>query len=502
VSALPFKRILIANRGEIAVRLIRACHELGIEAVAVYSDVDRTALHVRYADHAIALEGNEPAATYLNQDKLIAAAKRGGAEAVHPGYGFLSENANFVRRCLAEGLVFIGPNADVMESMGDKIRARSVMALAGVPVIPGRDAVTRGNLLSSARDLGYPLMLKASAGGGGKGIRAVHSESELLSAFERAEGEARTAFGDGTIYMEKLLVGPHHIEIQIFGDQHGQAVHLFERECSVQRRHQKVIEETPSPFLTPELRKSMGEAAVAAALAMGYTGAGTVEFLVDQDRNFYFLEVNARLQVEHPVTELVTGIDLVREQIRVAAGLPLSFSQSDVEQHGHAIEVRICAEDPENGFLPSVGDVTALTLPGGPGVRLDSSLYPGLKISLFYDSLLAKLAVWGRDREEALARLRQALSELRIADLKCNVAWLARALRTEEFRSGHYDTGMVARMGSVRPSDAVFDAAAIAAALVAHRRASQATRSDAGAATQGLDPWKAFGRRTQMRSSP
>lgn len=494
-----FDKILIANRGEIAVRVIRACHELGIRAVAIYSDVDRSALHVRYADEAIALHGNEPAHTYLDQDKIIDAALRSGVDAIHPGYGFLSENASFVRKCSAAGIAFIGPGPDVMENMGDKIRARAVMAAAGVPVIPGRDAVTRGNLLESARGLGYPLMLKASAGGGGKGIRAVERESELLSAFERAEGEARTAFGDGTVYMERLLRDPHHIEVQIFGDRHGNAAHLFERECSVQRRHQKVIEESPSPFMTPALRDGMGQAAVRAAKAMGYRGAGTVEFLVDQDRQFYFLEVNARLQVEHPVTEMVVGIDLVREQIRVAEGHPLSFRQDDLRQRGHAIEARICAEDPENGFLPSVGAITALALPGGPGVRLDSALYPGLEVSLFYDSLLAKLAVWGRDREEAMGRMRQALSEFKIADIKCNIPWLGRVLRNSEFQAGLYDTGLLSRMQAPVVQDCVLDAATISAALVAHRSAKRSVAARTDSQAPGMDPWKAFGRRSQMR---
>jgi len=487
------KKILVANRAEIAVRVIRACHELGLPVVAVYSEADRQGLHVRYADEAVALGESEPLKSYLDQDKILDAARRTGATAVHPGYGFLAENAVFARRCADEGLIFIGPTPECMEAMGDKIRARESMKAVGVPLIPGCEAVTRDTLADAARGVGYPLMLKASAGGGGKGIRAVREEAELLSAFERAEGEARTAFGDATIYMERLLENPHHIEVQILGDDHGNVIHLFERECSVQRRHQKVIEEAPSPFMTDALRSAMGEAAVKAARAIGYTGAGTVEFLVDHDRSFYFLEVNTRLQVEHPITEMITGVDLVREQIRVASGQSLSVTETDLSISGHAIEARICAEDPENGFLPSVGTVDALAVPGGPGVRLDSALYPGLEVSLFYDSLLAKLVCWGRDREEALVRMRQALAEFRVADLKTNIAYLGRVLRDEEFVAGTYDTGILERMSPAAPPEGVLEAAAIVATLVAHQSAGErATRSVAGA---GMDPWKLAGRR-------
>lgn len=496
VSNLP-KKILVANRGEIAVRIIRGCHELGIPAVAVYSDADRGSLHVRYADSAVCLGASEPASSYLNQDKVIAAAKETGADAVHPGYGFLAENATFARRCEQEGITFIGPTAEVIESMGDKIRARESMKEAGVPLIPGREAVTADNLVEAANEVGYPLMLKASAGGGGKGIRAVREEGDLLSAYERSTGEAQTAFGDGTVYMERLLENPHHIEIQILGDTHGNAIHLFERECSVQRRHQKVIEEAPSPFMTQELRDAMGEAAVTAARAIGYTGAGTVEFLVDGDRNFYFLEVNTRLQVEHPITELITGVDLVQEQIRVAGGHPLSVTQDDLEITGHAFEARICAEDPDSGFLPSIGMVEALALPGGPGVRLDSALYPGLEVSLFYDSLLAKLVVWGRTREEALVRMRQALAEFKVADLKTNIAYIGRVLRCEEFMGGTYDTGILERLPEQEIDDATLEAAAIAAAIVAHHDAGQVRTTTTGGGS-GMDPWKLVARRRAL----
>jgi len=491
VSSLP-KKILVANRGEIAVRIIRACHELGIPAVAIYSDADRGSLHVRYADAAVALGASEPASSYLDQDKVIAAARSTGADAIHPGYGFLAENSSFARRCESEGITFIGPTAEVIDEMGDKIRARASMTAAGVPLIPGRDAVTADNLVEAANDVGYPLMLKASAGGGGKGIRAVREEGELRSAFERSSGEAKTAFGDGTIYMERLVENPHHIEIQILGDNQGHAIHLFERECSVQRRHQKVIEEAPSPFMTPELRAAMGETAVTAARAIGYTGAGTVEFLVDGDRNFYFLEVNTRLQVEHPITEMITGVDLVCEQIRVAGGFELSVTQDDLRINGHAFEARICAEDPEGGYLPSIGTVDALALPGGPGVRLDSALYPGLEVSLFYDSLLAKLVVWGRDREEALVRMRQALAEFKVADLKTNIAYLGRVLRCEEFVNGPYDTGILERLGDAEVDDGTLETAAIAAAIVAHHHGGKGPAAAIG--RSGINPWKLAGR--------
>lgn len=494
-----FRKILVANRGEIAVRVIRAAHELGIATVAVFSEVDRKSLHVRYADEAIDLGPPEPSRSYLDQGKILEAAKAVGADAIHPGYGFLSENEDFAAACRAASVVFIGPSPEVIAGMGDKIRARATMKAAGVPIVPGQDGIQRETLLASAKAVGYPLMLKASAGGGGKGIRAVREESELVSAFERAQGEAMTAFGDGTVYLERLIERPHHIEIQIFGDRHGNYVHLFERECSVQRRHQKIIEESPSPFMTEALRASMGKAAVDAARAMKYEGAGTVEFLVDDRRNFYFLEVNTRLQVEHPVTEMVTGIDLVREQIRVAAGLPLSFRQSDLAQKGHAIEARICAEDPDQGFVPSIGLIRDLALPGGPGIRLDSALATGLEVSLYYDSLLAKLIAWGRDREEAMVRLRQALAEFKIADLKSNIAYLGRVLRNSEFVSGVYDTGLLTRMPTPNPDESLLHAAAVAAVLAHHGHDRATLAPSAGQSAATSDPWKLDGRRRGLR---
>jgi acetyl-CoA carboxylase biotin carboxylase subunit len=500
-GAPPFRRLLVANRGEIAVRIIRAAHALGIPAVAVFSEADRKALHVRYADAAACIGPPEPRRSYLDIDRILDVATRMGCDSVHPGYGFLAENAEFARASAAAGLVFIGPPPGVIEAMGDKLRARALMEAAGVPVVPGSGAVDPENLAAQAAAVGYPLLLKASAGGGGKGIRTVHEPGQLRGAFDRAQGEARTAFGDDTLYLERLLEGPHHIEIQIFGDSHGSLVHLHERECSVQRRHQKLVEETPSPFLTPALREAMGRAAVDAARAIGYVGAGTVEFLVDAGRRFYFLEVNTRLQVEHPVTEMVTGLDLVQEQIRVAAGAPLSFTQSTVRPRGHAIEVRVCAEDPDNGFLPSIGRIDDLALPGGPGIRVDSALFTRLEVSLHYDSLLAKLVAWGADRSEALARLRQALSEFKIADLKTNIAFLGRVVRSEAFTSGDYDTGLAARLGSPDAPEVLVEAAAVAAAVGHHLRAG-AGRAPAAALKGGADPWKSEGRRRGLRGRP
>lgn len=498
-AAKPIRKVLVANRGEIAVRVIRAVHEMGMRAVAVYSDVDRGSLHVRYADEAVHLPGEASAQTYLNQALLIVAAKSTGCDAVHPGYGFLSENAGFARAVEQAGLRFVGPSAEVIAAMGDKIRARETMRAAGVPLVPGRSGITRETLTAAAQEVGYPLMLKASAGGGGKGIRIVKQPQELLAAFERAQGEAQAAFGDCTVYIERYVENPHHIEVQIFGDAHGHVVHLFERECSVQRRHQKVVEETPSPFVTPELRAAMCACAVKAAQAIGYCGAGTFEFLVDSARNFYFLEVNTRLQVEHAITEMCTGIDLVREQLRVAAGEPLSFCQEDLRQTGHAIEVRVCAEDAENNFLPCIGRVDALALPSGPGVRLDSALFSGMQVSLWYDSLLAKLVVHGRDREEALTRLRQALAEFKVADLNTNIAFLGRVVRDEEFRCGAYDTGLIARMAAAPLNDDLLVAAAIVAAVVSaenRRIAAPCTPGQGGDA----DAWKRSGRWLGMRN--
>lgn len=443
-----FRKILIANRGEIAVRVIRACHEMGIQAVAVYSQVDRTALHVRRADEAY-LIGPAPAAeSYLNVEHVIAAAKHCGADAIHPGYGFLSENPHFARACNDANVKFIGPPPESMELMGSKTRARKQMEKADVPFVPGTSHGMQSvaEARETAARLGYPVMLKAAAGGGGKGMRLVTAEGELASALESAQSEALRAFGDGEVYLEKAITNPRHIEMQILADEHGNTLYLGERECSVQRRHQKVLEECPSPVATPELRNKMGEIAVKAARAAGYTNAGTIEFLADNSGNFYFLEMNTRLQVEHPVTELTTGLDLVQWQIRIAMGEKLPFAQQDIRLRGHAIECRIYAEDPENNYFPSPGKITALNEPSGPGIRLDSGIYAGWSVPLEYDPLLAKLVGYGENREQAIGRVRRALDEYFVSGVRTNLPLFRRILTNPEFLAGKTDTGLLDRM--------------------------------------------------------
>ena len=465
-----FKKILIANRGEIACRVIRACRELNITTVAVYSDADKDALHVRMADEAFHIGPPPSAESYLRGDKIIDVARRCGAEAIHPGYGFLSENAQFVRDVTAAGITFIGPPPEAMESMGGKISARKIAIEAGVPVVPGTTEPLSSyqEARSVAAEMGYPVMLKASAGGGGKGMRLVADESELQSALETAQSEAKASFGDDAVYVEKAVVRPRHIEIQVFSDTHGNHVHLGERECSIQRRHQKVIEEAPSPINSGELRQSMGECAVKVAGAVNYVGAGTVEFLVsDVDRSFYFLEMNTRLQVEHPVTELVTGIDLVREQINVAAGKPLSFRQEDVQLRGHAIECRIYAEDPTSNFMPSPGRITRLRIPQGPGVRDDGGVYEGSEVSIYYDPMISKFATYGRDRNEAIERMRRALREYEITGLKTTIPFFRQVMDDEEFVEGKLDTGFIGRFFERHPQDVTEDVEAKDIALIA-----------------------------------
>jgi acetyl-CoA carboxylase biotin carboxylase subunit len=440
-----FRKILIANRGEIAVRVIRACREMGIGTVAVYSDADRTALHVRMADEAVAIGAAAPGESYLNIDRILDAARRTGAEAIHPGYGFLSENARFPRACAAAGVKFIGPPASAMELMGSKTRARQAMQAAGVPVVPGTtEAVSSdAEALAVAAETGYPVMLKAAAGGGGKGMRLVHSPGELGAALTQARAEAQGAFGDSAVYIEKAIVRPRHIEVQVLADEHGRVIHLGERECTLQRRHQKVLEESPSPFIErhPELREGLCGAAVKAAEAAGYANAGTVEFLMDAEGKFSFLEMNTRLQVEHPVTEMVTGLDLVREQILIAAGEPLCYTQQDISARGHAIECRIYAEDPDNNFFPSPGLIQNLEQPGGPGVRVDSGAYAGWAVPLDYDPLIAKLAVWAGSREAAIGRLRGALGEYHVGGIKTTLGLFRRIVDDLDFQSGEFDTG-------------------------------------------------------------
>jgi acetyl-CoA carboxylase, biotin carboxylase subunit len=452
----PFQKVLIANRGEIAVRIIRACRELGLTSVAVFSDVDRNALHVRMADEAYHIGPSQASKSYLHIPTIIEAAKRSGAQAIHPGYGFLSENAMFVEACSEEGLIFIGPMATVQRAVGEKTAARSTAQVAGVPIVPGAmtDLVDDEGIEHIAERIGYPLLLKAAAGGGGKGIRFVRDPKDLPSALRTARSEAKGAFGDDRVYVEKAIYPARHIEVQFITDTHGNVVHLGERECSIQRRHQKLVEECPSPALDEELRHRITNATVTLIRAISYVNAGTAEFLLGPDRNFYFLEVNARIQVEHPVTELCTGIDLVQEQFRVAAGLPLSFTQRQVQLRGAAMECRISAEDPENRFLPATGTVQLLQEPSGPGVRIDSGLYAGLQVPLFYDSLLSKLIVWGRDRTQAIARMRRALVEYEIMGVRTTLPFDRWLMEHPRFINGDLSTDFVAEEWETRKKHA------------------------------------------------
>lgn len=440
-------KILIANRGEIAIRIIRACRELGIRTVAVYSTADKNALHAQIADQAVCIGGPKSSESYLNTRALLAACEITGAKAIHPGFGFLSENSRFVRLCEKCGIKWIGPNASAMDAMGDKANAKATMIKAGVPVVRGSDGVIKD--LDSAKaisaDIGYPVLVKASAGGGGRGIRRADKESELEAAITAAKQEALQFFGNDDVYIEKFIENPRHVEIQILADEHGNVVHLGERDCSCQRRNQKVLEESPSPIMTPELREKMGDAAVRAAKACGYHNAGTVEFLVDKDRNFYFMEMNARIQVEHPVTEMVTGIDLIKEQIRIANGLTLDVKQEDIKLTGHVIECRINAEDPKHNFRPCPGKIESIHCPGGFGVRIDTAVYQGYVIPPYYDSMIAKLIVKGRDRKEAITKMKVALSEMLIEGVQTNIDFQLNLLRDKEFESGIFDIGFLNR---------------------------------------------------------
>jgi acetyl-CoA carboxylase biotin carboxylase subunit len=464
-----FKKILIANRGEIAVRVIRACHELGIAAVAVYSDVDRASLHVRKADEAYPIGAAAASESYLNIGKILEVAARSGADAIHPGYGFLSENARFARACVDAGVKFIGPTAAAMDAMGSKTRARQAMERAGVQLVPGTsrglESVEQAGQIAAR--IGYPIMLKAAAGGGGKGMRLVDAPEELKSALEGARSEAERSFGDSEVYIEKAIIDPRHIEMQILADEHGNTVYLGERECSLQRRHQKVVEEAPSPVVDPDMRKSMGEVAVRVAQSAGYTNAGTVEFLVDPQKNFYFLEMNTRLQVEHPVTELITGLDLVHLQIRIAAGEKLPFTQEAVVLRGHAIECRIYAEDPDNNYFPSPGKITLLLLPSGPGIRHDSGMYEAWTVPMDYDPLLAKLIGYGTDREQAIRRLTRALNEYFVGGIKTNISLFRRILSDPDFRAAQIDTGFLDRLLKQKQAEAPADPKAIEVAAIA-----------------------------------
>jgi acetyl-CoA carboxylase biotin carboxylase subunit len=442
-----FKKVLIANRGEIALRIVRACHELGVSTVAVYSEADRESLHVRFADEDVCI-GRAPASdSYLNIPRIIAAAEVTGAEAIHPGYGFLAENAEFSEICARSGITFIGPTPDQIRAMGDKATARRMMMDAGVPTVPGSPGIVDDidEALKLADEIGYPIMIKATAGGGGKGMRISESPETFEKLFTAARTEAQAAFGDPGVYLERCFLKPRHVEIQVFGDQHGRVVHLGERECSIQRRHQKLIEEAPSPALTPEIRAAMGAAAVKAAKGIDYVGAGTVEFLLDKDKSFYFIEMNTRIQVEHPVTEVTTGIDLLKEQIRVAAGEPLQIPEH-VTHRVHAIEVRVNAEDPERNFAPCPGVIRTFHPPGGPGVRLDTHVYAGYRVPPYYDSLLAKLIVSGNTRGEAIVRARHVLDQFIIEGIPTTIPFLRRIVDDEAFVRGELDTGFVARL--------------------------------------------------------
>jgi acetyl-CoA carboxylase, biotin carboxylase subunit len=433
------QKVLVANRGEIAVRVVRACRELGLSSVAVYSTADEHALHVRRADEAVCVGPPHARESYLNVEAILAAARKTGADAVHPGYGFLAENASFAAACRDEGLVWVGPSPEAIEAMGDKARARQLADRAGAPTIPGTDGtVSPEQAQEVAGRIGYPVLIKAAAGGGGRGIRAARDEAELAGLVAQAAAEAEAAFGDASLYLEKLLVDARHVEVQVLGDAHGSLIHLFERECSLQRRRQKLLEESPSPVLDPQTRAAMTDAALRIARAASYENAGTIEFLLDGDGAFYFIEMNTRIQVEHPVTELVTGVDLVKEQLRVAAGEPLSVAQHEVELDGAAIEVRINAEDPERSFMPSPGEITALALPGGPGVRVDTAAFAGYHVPPFYDSLVAKLICWGRNREEAIARTRRALEEFVVEGIRTTIPFHLELLADPSFLAGEY----------------------------------------------------------------
>jgi len=501
-----FKKILIANRGEIAVRVIRACREMGILSVAVYSDVDRAALHVRKADEAYHLGPAAAAESYLNIEKIIAIARRSGADGIHPGYGFLSENPRFAHACAKAGIKFVGPTPAAMEMMGSKTRARQHMEKAGVPFVPGtsRGVESPDEAVRIAEKVGYPVMLKAAAGGGGKGMRLVQRAAQLCAALESAQSEAQRAFGDSEVYIEKAIINPRHIEMQVLADEHGSTVYLGERECSIQRRHQKVLEEAPSPIVDPDMRKRMGEVAVRVAQAAGYTNAGTIEFLVDEQKNFYFLEMNTRLQVEHPVTELVTGLDLVHLQIRIAAGERLPFTQEEISLRGHAIECRIYAEDPDNYYFPSPGQITLLLLPSGPGIRRDSGMYEGWTVPIDYDPMLAKLIGYGGDRAQATARLVRALNEYFVGGIKTNISLFRRILRDPDFVAGRLDTGyldrLLARPTEITHSDAgAAEVAAIAAGVFAVLEPATARTDANGQATAPESAWKRTSRQEGLR---
>jgi acetyl-CoA carboxylase biotin carboxylase subunit len=499
-----FQKVLIANRGEIAVRIIRACRELGIDTVAVYSEADRHALHVRYADEAYLLGPAPSRESYLRADKIIDIARKCGADAVHPGYGFLAERDDFARACEEAGISFIGPKPSSIAAMGDKAEARATVIKAGVPVVPGTEGIgnmTDEELLTQAPQVGFPLLIKATAGGGGKGMREVNSLEEMPALLQSARREAESSFGNGNVYLEKLVEGARHIEIQILADTYGNVIHLGERECSLQRRHQKLLEEAPSSAVGEQLREAIGNVAVKAAKAVDYVNAGTIEFLLDKDENFYFLEMNTRLQVEHPVTEMVTGVDIVKEQIRVARGRTLSYKQEEIKFNGHAIECRINAEDPYNNFMPSTGRITHSLLPTGPGVRVDTGVYPGFEITPFYDPMIAKLIVWGETRAQAILRMRRALEEYRIVGVRTNIPFHQTLMDSHRFMGGQYDTRFVEERFSMDDAgegkDMHVETAAILATLVAHRE-TERSANIVNRNERDTSNWKWVGRWERM----
>ncbi|OGL40841.1 MAG: acetyl-CoA carboxylase biotin carboxylase subunit [Candidatus Schekmanbacteria bacterium GWA2_38_11] len=472
-----FKKILIANRGEIAIRIIRACQELDIPTVAVFSEPDRNSLHVGYAEEAYLIGEANSKKSYLNIDKIIDVAQKSGTDAIHPGYGFLSENSGFAARCEKEGITFIGPSSDVIEKMGNKTTARKIMAEAGVPILPGTNESIESDdeVYKIAKGIGFPIMIKAAAGGGGKGMRIVNSADELKSCLRAARSEAGSSFGDSSVYVEKYLENPRHIEIQVLADKYGNSVHLFERECSIQRRHQKIIEETPSTAVDDKLREKMGKAALKAVKSVNYSNAGTVEFLVDKKKNFYFLEMNTRLQVEHAITEIVTGIDIVREQVRIAAGEKLDLTQDKIKRNGCAMECRIYAEDPDNNFLPSPGTIRTLRSPGGYGIRYDTCAFEGCNISVHYDPLISKLVVWGKDREETRFRMLRALNEYSITGIKTTIPFLKKVIKNKFFIEGDIDTNFIASRieRSSAPSDGTLKIAILTAVVESFKKAEK-----------------------------
>jgi len=500
-----FKRVLIANRGEIAVRVIRACRELGVETVAVYSDADRSALHVQYADYAYPIGPAPSAESYLVVEKILAVAKQSGAEAIHPGYGFLSERASFARACTDTGIVFIGPPPEAIEKMGDKVTARAIMQKADVPIVPGTDVLgDEDEVIAAADTIGFPVMFKASAGGGGKGMRLVEKKEDVIAALRSVRSEAKSSFGDDRMYIEKFIEKPRHVEVQVLGDTHGNIIHLYERECSIQRRHQKVIEESPSLAINQDVREKMGQVAVEAAKAVQYVGAGTVEFLADAHQNFYFLEMNTRIQVEHPITELVTGVDLVKAQIEIAAGEPLAIKQQDVRQRGWAIECRIYAEDPDRDFFPSPGKIQILRTPGGYGVRDDSGVYEGWDVPIHYDPMISKLCTYGRTRGEAIQRMLRALQEYTVEGIVTNIPFHRWALTHPRFLAGDIDTGFIPQEYTGLPEEEDHlrhEIILAAAALAAHHKDQELARSITGSVSSsaGVSAWRASGWREGLR---